>query len=77
MKNVQGNRPLQRFILSISLMIVLVGIYLIYATGFTNFITMGIQTKEPPSIRHQPFLILFIVALVMTFFSGRNLLRRK
>jgi len=77
MKNSTGNKPLQKFILAMSLIVICVGIYLIATVGFSNFFTIGMRTSEPPSTRHQPFAILFVIALVMAFFTARNLLRGK
>ncbi|HYV95152.1 MAG TPA: hypothetical protein VE978_25475 [Chitinophagales bacterium] len=77
MKNSTGNRALQKFILVLSLTVICIGVYLIIAIGFSNFFTLGMRTSQPPSTRHQPFFFLFIIALVMGFFSARNLLKGK
>lgn len=75
MKNADRERRQQKIILSISLVIVLTGLYGIITKGYGWMLTLPFHSMG--NRFNLPFIILFVLALVTGYFSAKNLFVKK
>ena len=75
MKKAINKRWQQKIFLSISLLIVLIGIYGMFTKGFEWMFRL--PSHSMGNRFNLPFVILFVLALITAYFSARNLLPGK
>jgi hypothetical protein len=70
------DRKSQKIILIISVAVIAWGIFDLATGDFADFFKVN-SIYSPPSSRNMSFAVLFLLAIVMAFFSAKNLLNKE
>jgi len=71
-----SNRKTQKQILIVSLLVIAWGLYDMFSGQFYDLVKPN-NNEDAQIHKNIPLITAFLVALVMAFFSARNLLRRE
>jgi hypothetical protein len=74
-KDIQS-RKTQKIILAISIAVILWGLYDILSGNLGDLFEMHMSYSVPTS-RNTSFVVFFLLAIVLAFFSAKNLLKRQ
>jgi hypothetical protein len=72
-----NNRKIQKWILAGSTFVVIIGLYYILTGDMKSFLKDSYVPDGIPRRGRMPFNIFFCFALVMAFFSAKNLIKKK
>ena len=70
-----GNKDLQKIIFVISLVLVVLGVVMMITSGVTKLFEFADPFRQPLTTKQQPFILIFIFAVIALFLTGRNLKR--
>jgi hypothetical protein len=73
----KDNRKTQKIVLLVSLAIILWGLFDLVTGDFKDLFNMSVFDNAVPSSRHTSFIVFFLVAIVIAFYSAKNLLKRQ
>lgn len=75
MKSAHHERRKQKILLSVSLVIILIGVYGMIIKGIGWMFTL--PSHSMGNRFNLPYIILFVLALITTYFSAKNLFGKK
>lgn len=69
------NRKTQRIILILSIAVILLGLFELVFGSPNHLLETNNIGNNPPTSKDGPFIILILLAIILAFFSARNLLK--